>query len=166
MTDPTGEGPDPGLQRPVPGERRLAHPPSDRYRVAEPAPPPDDPAASVARGVALAVAVALAGAGALTVLGGVLAVSAGLIVVAGAAGWAVAIALRVGAGPRLAPSRRVSLAIGLALASVALGQLGLWAYGRSEGGVLEPLDYLAQVYGPVVILEFAAAWIVAWISAR
>lgn len=166
MTDPTGEGPDAGPPAPVPGERRLAHPPSDRYRVAEPAPPPDDPAASVARGVGLAVAAALVGAGALTVLGGVLAVSAGLIVVAGAAAWVVAIALRAGAGVRLERSRRVPLAIGLALASVALGQLGLWLYGRSEGGVLEPLDYLAQVYGPVVVLEFLAAWIVAWISAR
>lgn len=112
------------------------------------------------------MAAALVGAGALTVLGGVLAVSAGLIVVAGAAGWAVAIALRAGSGARLTRSRRARLAIGLALASVALGQLGLWLYARSEGGVLEPLDYLAQVFGPVVVLEFVAAWISAWISAR
>jgi hypothetical protein len=116
--------------------------------------------------VALAVAAALVGAGALIVLGGVLAVSAGLIVVAGAAGWAVAVALRAGAGTRLARPQRVPLAVALAVASVALGQLGLWAYGRSEGGVLEPLDYLAQVFGAVVILEVLAAGVVAWVSAR
>ena len=45
----------------------------------------------------------------------------------------------------------------LALGAVALGQLGLWQYGRTEGGVLGPLDYLGQVYGPLVLVEFAAA---------
>lgn len=102
----------------------------------------------------------------MTVLGGVLAVSAGLLVVAGATGWAVAVGLRTGAGQRLTADRRVRLALALALLSVVLGQLGLWLYARTEGGVLGPLDYLAETFGLLVPLELLAAWIVAWATAR
>ena len=56
--------------------------------------------------------------------------------------------------------------LALALGAVALGQLGLWQYGRTEGGVLGPLDYLGQVYGPLVLVEFAAAGVLAWLAAR
>ncbi|MDO8484168.1 MAG: hypothetical protein Q7S35_04415 [Candidatus Limnocylindrales bacterium] len=169
MTDPTASGPSPSpaptsLQ--TPGERRLAHPPSDRYRTAEAPTPVLDPAASPARGVAFGVAAAVVGAAAMTVLGGVLAVSAGLLVVAGATGWAVAVGLRTGAGQRLTADRRVRLALALALLSVVLGQLGLWLYARTEGGVLGPLDYLAETFGLLVPLELLAAWIVAWATAR
>lgn len=165
MTDPTADAPRPA-PRPVPGERRLAHPPSDRYRTAEPPAAVADPAASGARGLAFAVVAALLGAGAITALGGVLAVSSGLLVVAGAAGWAVAVGLRVGAGRQLASGRRRRLALALALLAVSAGQLGLWLYARSEGGVLGPLDYLAEVFGPLVPLELLAASIVAWATAR
>jgi hypothetical protein len=99
---------------------------------------------------------ALAGALAITVLGGVATVTAGLVVVAGATGWVVG---------ALLPGR-VRAAVVLALAAVALGQLGLWAYALSEGGVLGPLDLLWQVYGGLVPLEFLAAAILAWIGAR
>ena len=58
------------------------------------------------------------------------------------------------------------VALALALGAVALGQIGLWQYGRSEGGVLDPLDYLGQVYGPLVLVEFAAAGVIAWLAAR
>ena len=116
--------------------------------------------------MAFAIAAAVTGAAAMTVLGGVLAVSAGLLVAAGASGWAVAVGLRAGAGQQLARGRRVRLALGLALVSVALGQLGLWLYALTEGGVLGPLDYLAQTFGLLVPLEFLVAWVVAWITAR
>ena len=102
----------------------------------------------------------------MTVLGGVLAVSAGLLVVAVAAGWAVAVGLRAGAGPRLATGRRVRLAVLLALLTVVLGQLGLWLYARTEGGVLGPLDYLNETFGLLVPLELIAASIAAWATAR
>jgi hypothetical protein len=157
---------------PSPGERRLARPPSDRYRDAEAAATAAkevaaiDPAASVARGVALATAVAVAGAVAIVVLGGVVTLTEVLLVVAGFTGGGVGIALRWGAGQHLAGRRRVVIALGLALGAVALGQLGLWQYGRTEGGVLGPLDYLGQVYGPLVLVEFAAAGILAWLAAR
>jgi hypothetical protein len=164
----TGDEPEIAQPAPprVPGERRLAHPPSDRYREAEPVPAVEDPAATAGRGVALGVGVAVVGAAAITFLGGVLAVSSGLVVAAGATGWAVAAGVRVGAGARLASGPRVRLAVGLALAAVALGQLALWVYARSEGGVLGPLDYLAEVFGLLVPLELLVAWIVAWATAR
>jgi hypothetical protein len=155
-----------------PGERRLARPPSDRYREAEAATSAAeteaavDPAASVARGVALASAVAISGAAAIVFLGGVLSFTEVLLVVAGFTGGGVGISLRWGAGDRLAGRRRVAIALALALVAVALGQLGLWQYGRTEGGVLGPLDYLGQVYGPLVLVEFAAAGVLAWLAAR
>ena len=102
----------------------------------------------------------------ITVLGGVLALSAGLLVAAAVTGWAVAVGLRTGAGDRIPPGRRIRLAIGVALVAVTLGQLGLWRYAIIEGGVLGPLDYLAQTFGPLVPLEFVAAWTLAWITAR
>ena len=156
---------------PTPGERRLAHPPSDRYREAEAmraaaAAATPDPAASVARGVALGVVVAILGAAAIVVLGGLVTMTAGLVVVAGVIGWGVAAGLRFGAGEHLRPDRRVVAAVVLALGAVGLGQLGVWQYARIEGGVLAPLDYLAEVFGLLVPLQFAVAAVVAWLAAR
>lgn len=153
-----------------PGERRLAHPPSDRYREAEllrsAAENKVDPAASVARGVALATVLAIIGAVAIVGLGGVLTFTDGLLVVAGFTAGAVGIALRWGAGETLSRRRRVVIALVLAIGAVALGQLGLWAYARTEGGVLTPFDYLGQVFGPLVILELITAAVLAWVAAR
>ena len=116
-TDPTPpEGPDdpgapdardPRPRDPNPGERRLARPPSDRYRATEAreaAVAIPDPGASTARGAALAVVAAIVAAGAIVLLGGLLSISAGLIIVAAAAGWAIAGALRYGAGDTSRPA--------------------------------------------------------------
>ncbi len=71
-------------------------------------------------------------------MGGVLLISAGLVVVAAAGGWAIAVALRLGsAGTIQGPTRRW-LAVGIAVAAVVLGQIGLWLFARTEGGVLQP----------------------------
>src|SRR4029079_4502907 len=93
----------------APGERGLAHPPSDRYRAAEAAAAErdvPDPAASVARGLAFATVAAIAGAALTVVLGGVITLTGGLVGVAIATGWAVAAGLRFGAGEHLAGGRR------------------------------------------------------------
>jgi hypothetical protein len=154
---------------PTPGERRLERPPSDRYRAAEEqaaaANATEDPSASVARGVALAVVVAAIGAGAIVVLGGILAVTAGLVVVAAALGWGVAAALRFGAGSRLPAARRAPVALGLSVVAVVAGQLGLWQYALVEGGVLSPLEYLWDVFGILVPIEIAVAAVAAWVVA-
>jgi hypothetical protein len=167
--------PDPGPGSPptaaLPGERRLAHPPSDRYRAAEAgaaeaAEAAPDPAASIPRGLTIAIVAGLFGAGAIVFVGGVVTLTTGLLAIAGLTGLAIAIGLVFGAGDRLDRRRRVTLAVGLALASVALGQLGLWQYGRSEGGVLPLIEYLAEVFGLLVPAEFLAAGIVAGVAAR
>ncbi len=165
MSDPPAETTPTGPAV-TPGERRLAHPPSDRYRVTEPESTSTDRPGSPARAAILGASAVLAGAIAITVLGGVLAVSAGLIVVAAATGWAVGLGLRWGAGHPPAFERRVRLAVGLALLSIVLGQLGLWWYAGTEGGVLDPLDYLAQTFGLLVPIELVLAAIGAWLTAR
>jgi hypothetical protein len=165
----TGPSPTP---TPTPGERRLAHPPSDRYREAEAkratatAAETPDPGASVARGLAIAVVVGIGGAAVIVVLGGVVTFTAGLVVVAAAIGWGIAAGLRFGAGDHLRPTRRMVTAVVLALGAVAFGLLGVWQYARMEGGVLPALDYLAEVFGLLVPLQLAVAAIVAWLAAR
>jgi hypothetical protein len=155
----------------APGERRLAHPPSDRYRVAEAAAVDaategPDPDASVARGLVFATLAAVGGAAAILILGGVLTLTAGLVVVAAVTGWAVAQALRVGAGQDLTGGRRAATAVAIALAAVALGQLLLWLYARTEGGVLPIGDYLAETFGILVPVQAVAACLAAWVTAR
>jgi hypothetical protein len=116
--------------------------------------------------VALAVVVAAVGAGAIVVLGGILTMTAGLVVVAAVVGWGVALALRFGAGSRLAGSRRAALAVVITLVAVVAAQLGLWQYAQLEGGVLGPLDYLWEVFGVLVPIEIVVAIGLAWVVAR
>ncbi len=109
---------------------------------------------------------ALVGAVLIVLFGGVLAVSAGLLIVAALAGRAVGLGVVVGAGSTLADTRRVALAIALAMGAVVLGQIGLWFYAQTEGGVLALGDYLGETFGILVPLEVALAAAVAWWSAR
>jgi hypothetical protein len=127
--------------------------------------PEPDRAASPVRGAAFGAVAGLAGAAAITILGSALAVTAGLLVVAAATGWAVGIGLRAGGGARRTKGR-TRRAVAIALGAVALGQLGLWAYASSEGGVLTPLDFLWQVYGGLAPLEFVAAAVAAATATR
>ena len=149
----------------APGERRLERPPSDRYRIDEPSPTAAEPPAR-ARAVAVAIVVAVVGAVVITLAGEVLTMTAGLLVIAAVIGWAIAVALRP-AGRAGALARNVVVGpIGLALASVAAGQLGLSLFASAEGGVLSMPDYLGQTFGILVPLQFAAAAIAAWLTSR
>lgn len=114
----------------------------------------------------LALVVAILGALVITLAGEVFTMTAGLLVIAAVIGWAIAVALRpLGAG---GARRRnvVASAIGLALASVAIGQVGLSLFASAEGGVLGVSDYLGQTFGLLVPLQFAVATIAAWLSSR
>ena len=153
------------------GERRLARPPSDRYRAEDSTREASDgeaPAAagSFGRAVALGVVAGLALAVAITVLGGVLLITAGLIAVAGLGGWAIGVAVKAGGGAALTIARRRSVAVGLSAAAVLAGQLGLWLFARYEGGVLGPVDYLAETFGLLVPLQLLFAVTAAWLAAR
>jgi hypothetical protein len=157
---------------PTPGERRLARPPSDRYRAAEAraaaaaAVDEGDSAASIARGVAVAVVVAIIGVVATVLIGGVLLITESLLIIAGFTGGGIGAALRWGAGGEMSRRQRAGLAVLVAVAAVGLGQVALWQYARTEGGVLPLFDYLGQVYGPLVLLQLAAAAALAWLAAR
>jgi hypothetical protein len=135
---------EPGERRRTPPARTtLDRPPSDRYRSAK----QDEGTRSgrVAATRAPAVVVAI-GAVAFVVLGGILAVTAGLVVLAALIGWIVGLLV----GP---PSRAALVAI----VAVLLGLLGIWLFGRWEGGVLDPLQYFAEVQGILVPIELLAA---------
>ena len=73
---------------------------------------------SLGRAVAFGALTGLVLAAAITVLGGVLLITAGLIAVAGLGGWAIAVAVRAGGLDAVAPSGRRALAVGLAAAAV------------------------------------------------
>ncbi len=125
-----------------------------------------DAAAAPARGIAFGTVAAVLGAGVIVVLGGAFAISTGLLVAAAALGYVVALAVVAGAGDTLRTPTRPWTAAGLALLGALLGQVGLWLYARSEGGVLAPIDYLAQTFGALVPLELLLAAGVGWWRAR
>ena len=155
MQPPT-EPPAPSAQ-PEPGERGRApqvldRPPSDRYAAAA-APPTEAESGSRLPQALLA---ALVGAAVITILGGPLSVTVGLVGVAAVIGWAI--------GSIVRPLR--GLSVGLAIASIALGLIGIWLVSRLEGGVLSLPEYLGQVQGPLVAVEIAVAALVAAATAR
>ena len=93
--------------------------------------------------------------------------SAGLLVAAAALGYAVALAMLAGAGGTLAqPQPDVDRRRPRARSASLLGQLGLWLYARAEGGVLAPIDYLAEDVRRSCRCELLLAAAVAWWRAR
>jgi hypothetical protein len=125
-----------------------------------------DPAAAPARGIAWAVLVAIGGAAVIVALGGPLAVTVGLLVVAALIGRFVALALRSGAGSTIEAGAGTATAIAVAELAIVLGQVAIWLYARSEGGVLALPDYLAQTFGWLVPAQLIVAAAAAWWSAR
>jgi hypothetical protein len=166
MTTPKGTEPD----RQDGGERRLARPPSDRYRTAPQAATDDEDmggdGGSLGRAVAFGALTGLVLAVAITVLGEVLLITAGLIAVAGLGGLAIASAVRAGGLDAVEPASRRALAVGIAGAAILVGQIGLWLFARYEGGVLGPVDYLAETFGLLVPLQFLFGMAAAGLAAR
>ena len=166
MDEPLAEPPaSPPPPTPTPGERRLDHPPSDRYRTSKAA-ADDAGTGSAARAVVFGVLTGIGGAVAIVLLGGVLALSTSLVLVAPFIGWTIAWAVKAGADGTVTRSRLALLALLLATGAVVLGQLGLWLYARTEGGVLPLVDYLGEVYGVLVPLQFLFAVPIAWATTR
>jgi hypothetical protein len=164
---PTGDR-IPGERPPADARRRLERAPGERYATpgSPEAPEAPEPSGSFARATLLGGTVAIAGALAITLLVGLLAIDTGLVVVAGLSGLFAGLAVRLGAGGSLGRGERARLAVALALAGVALGLAGSWLYGRYEGGVLGPLDYVVQVFGPLALLLAAVAAVAAWWGSR
>ena len=118
------------------------------------------------QGVIRAFLAADAGALAFFLLG-LLDLGAGLIAVAAFIGWVVALAL-VWTGRDAIPmaSTRMAIAAVLGAWSIVAAILADWVYALIQGGVLGPLDYVAQRYGIVALLCVAAAAGVAALRAR
>jgi hypothetical protein len=144
-----------------PGERRLGRAPSDRYEPVADAP---DSVLTASQAVAIGALIAVIGGLAITFGGGLLAITAGLVVVAVAIGWGVGTVLALGPGRRSTPTALAAIAI--AVGGVALGQLGLWLLARQEGGVLGVIDYLSETFGFLVPLQLLAAAGTAWWRSR
>lgn len=143
------------MTTPEPGERRprLDRAPGERYLAAS-----TPRAATWSTRLAAAspsVAAALFGVLAFTILGGVLTITAGLIVLAAFIGWLT--------GRLISPPPRAAV---VAVATVVAGLLGIWLFGRLEGGVLDPIEYFAEVQGILVPLELAAAGAMAAAASR
>ena len=173
MRPVTGTPPtrDPDAAPRVAGEQRLARPPSERYGAPPVAQPPTSPSpatagASAVRGIAFGATAAILGAAIIVLLGGAMAVSAGLLVAASAIGYAVGVATVVGAGDTLSRPARPWIAAALAGLGALIGQVGLWLFARTEGGVLPLIDYLGQTFGLLVPLELVLAAGIAWWRAR
>ncbi|HET7703064.1 MAG TPA: hypothetical protein VFK35_06675 [Candidatus Limnocylindrales bacterium] len=138
MTTPT-PGPLPSRE---PGEPRrlLDRAPGERYV----RPAPAEPDAAGADRFLVPLAIVLGGALGWVVLGGILVMTGGLLILAAFVGWLI--------GKVVSPPAVAGL---VGLAAVGLGLLGIWAFGRIEGGVLDPIAYFGEVHGPVlVILQF------------
>ena len=160
----------------VPGDRppagRLSRPPSERYATSAGARAGASaaPAPSALRSLAPAIAVGAITAILLVLVGGVLAERRGLLAIAGAGGAVLgllaanaAVSSDGSAPPPLSRGRITRTAIGLALLTVAAGALGTWAYGRLEGGVMDPLSYVWETLGlyvpaQAIVASVAAAW--------
>lgn len=152
---------------PDPGDRRLERPPSDRYS------PPPGPTTSgsdrrrASRAIVRAVLVADAGILAIVLVGGILAMTSGLIVIVGLAGAGIGLVLaeatlEEGGPPALSRPSATRLAALLGVAMVVGGAVLTWALSRVEGGVLGPLDYLWTVFGLLVPVQAVVAALAAW----
>lgn len=100
------------------------------------------------------------GAAIVFVLGGLLYLTAGLLVVGAVVGWGTGAAVRGGG--------RDGRIAAVAAAAVALtaGLLGAWAAGVGTGGTLGPVEFVLDVFGPVAPLLYVVAAGAAWISSR
>jgi hypothetical protein len=128
---------------PEPGEprRRLDRPPGERY--ATPAEPPVPTALERLR---VPLAVIVFGVLAIVLLGGPLTRTVELVVLSAIVGLLVGLTVR--------PPLRAAV---VALATIALGLLGVWLFARWEGGVLGPLEYLIEVEGILLPIQLLVA---------
>jgi len=146
---------------------RLDRAPGERYAGRASGPVATGPRTGLVRSLVVADLVALTGSVAFFALA-LFDLGPGLIAAAAAIGWAIALALVWrGTAAGIADRRaRVAAAATLAVAAVALGFLLNWAWGRAEGGVLDPVAYLDDRWGLLAWVDMAVAGIVAGVRAR
>jgi len=98
---------------------------------------------------------------------GLLDLGIGLVAVAAFTGWLTALAL-VWWGRDAIPVVRTRVAFGAVFGGwpVVAGIIVDWLYGLSQGGVLGPLDYVAQRYGMIALLALVVGAGVAAVRVR
>ena len=127
-----------------------------------------DSASALPGPLARSLLIAAGGVVALVAVAAIGGSTVGLLFISGVLGAGIGLVLARAAVPRndARPTRRRTvtwLAIGLAIGAVAVADVLIWLYARSEGGTLELLDYLLTTFGPFVPTEaivaaVAAAW--------
>ena len=162
-----GERPPARLPTPSRESSRLARAPGERY--APSAAPTGDVTFGRWRALAIVLIVAVMGG---IVLAGLelLDLGAGLLAVGAAIGWTTGLAVRAmtGSGTALGLDRvrRSALAAVVAVVGAGIGFGGIWLWSRTEGGVLGPIDYLADRFGPLPAILLALAAGAAALRAR
>lgn len=146
--------------------RRLERAPGERFGTTTGA--TSAAAVSPVAAVALAALVALLG-GIIVFIVGNLDLGAGLVALSAAVGWTTGLALaegRRGKGGYPAVAARPGIAALLAVAAVGGAFLALGIAAILEGGVLSPIEYLGNRFGPLVLVDLLAAGAAAAIRAR
>ncbi len=146
----------------------LDRPPSDRYGQSAPPASADGAVSSgsLVRAALFAIPAAVIALAVYVGLAGPLSFTAGLVVVAIFAGRMIGLSAKAGGGTAVTSDRAVVIALVITLAWFAGAQVSTWLFAQSEGGVLPPLDYLGQVFGPIVPLVAVSSVLAAWWSAR
>ena len=155
-------------------QRQLDRAPGERYRgkivvpsPAAPATPAPSTAAAGSGRRAILAGIGMAAVGALFFAAlGQIELGPGFVVIAVFIGWMVALAFVWGLGAAPPMPRRRAIAGLLGAGSIVVGLLLAWAWARAEGGVLDPLDYTGQVYGPIAYAAVVLAGTVAAIRVR
>ena len=168
-SDDPGSSPTPAT---VAAPGRLDRVPGERYRGSSTTAPPSGHASSVPwsrrRRVGLAVVVALAGGAVVLLLGG-LDVGPGLLAIGAATGWLTGLAMAGGASPGRgsdAGASRGLASAGIAGGGIALGLVADGVRALAEGGVLNPVAYVVERYGPLAAVVIAAAAIAGLLRGR
>lgn len=117
-----------------------------------------------------AIVAAIVTAAVLILVGGVLEERRGLLALAGIGGAVLGLLTAEAATSPdgivpavMSRGRARNVAVGLALSMIATSAVGIWAYSRLQGGVMDPLSYLWATLGlfvpaQAVIAGIAAAW--------
>jgi len=150
------------------GRPPLDRPPGERYAgpAGDAGTEPPAPGGSIGRSVAFAIGGAVSGLVVYALLAGPFAFTAGLVVAGIFAGRMIGLSARAGGGTAITSDQSVLIAIVTTLGWFVLAQLAAWLYARGEGGVLPILEYLLDVFGPVVPLVAMGSVLAAWWSAR
>jgi hypothetical protein len=123
---------------------------------------------SAAAPVVRAIVATAIGSLALVLVGGVLAVTSGLLFISGVTGAATGLLVAdaaVGDGtraPALSRGDAVRVAMVVVLAGFVAATIGLWIVARAEGGALGPLDLMLQVYGALIPVGAVLGALTAW----